>query len=204
MSKKISFLETDALKELGTMASGHAATALSKLIKRKIKINVPKGQIVNALEVPDILGGATKIVTVIFITIDSELMGALVLLLDQDNALKLANLMTKKNDALLTDFGVSSIKECGNICLNSYLNVLNEVTGIRISTSVPKIATNKMKILLDDVCLESRIRVDHALVLETNFQLNSTVIFGHFLFYLEADGFENILNGLEKYKRKAS
>ncbi len=204
MGKEVTFSQKAALKELGTMASVNAAAALAKLSKKRVKITVPRVQILNVLEVPDVFGGGDQIVTVIFITIDKKISGALVLLLDQANALKLANFITEKNESALSEFAVSSLKECGNICLNSYVNIINKVTGIRVSTSVPEIATNQMKTVLNEVCTRSEIQPDRALVLETAFQLNSTLVFGHFLLYLKASSFEKILDGLTEYRKEAS
>ena len=39
--------ELDVMKEIGSIGTGHAATALSKLLQREVRITIPKVQILD-------------------------------------------------------------------------------------------------------------------------------------------------------------
>ncbi|NLX01434.1 MAG: CheY-P-specific phosphatase CheC, partial [Syntrophomonadaceae bacterium] len=55
---KLSGLQLDALKEIGNIGAGNAATALAQMVQAKIDMTVPQVSILPFADVPDLLGGA--------------------------------------------------------------------------------------------------------------------------------------------------
>lgn len=55
--EKINPLQLDILKEIGNVGAGNAATALSAILNRKIKMNVPNVRIVSFDEMMEMAGG---------------------------------------------------------------------------------------------------------------------------------------------------
>jgi chemotaxis protein CheC len=55
-------LQLDTLRELSNIGMGHAATALSQLLRRGISLHVPNLTVTDIAEVPDLLGGAEMVV----------------------------------------------------------------------------------------------------------------------------------------------
>ena len=65
MSISISDLNSeqiDVLKEIGNIGAGNAITALSKMVSKRIDMNVPKVNIVEFKDVAELAGGPETIV----------------------------------------------------------------------------------------------------------------------------------------------
>ncbi len=56
----------DILKEIGNIGAGHAATALSKLLNKRIEMTIPDVRIISFDEMMDIVGGAENVVAAVF------------------------------------------------------------------------------------------------------------------------------------------
>ena len=61
---KLSSIQIDALKEIGNIGAGNAATALAQIVNAQIDMNVPKVNILPFDGVPEIIGGADSHVVV--------------------------------------------------------------------------------------------------------------------------------------------
>ncbi|MFP3472348.1 chemotaxis protein CheC, partial [Micrococcus sp. SIMBA_144] len=60
--KKITSMHLDILKEIGNIGAGHAATALSTLLDKKIDMKVPSVKVVSFDEMMDMAGGPDNVV----------------------------------------------------------------------------------------------------------------------------------------------
>ena len=66
-------LQKDALREIGNICAGNAATALSQLLKKKIHIDVPNILFLPTEEVPNVVGGANTLVLGLVIRVLGDL-----------------------------------------------------------------------------------------------------------------------------------
>ena len=55
-------LQIDVLREIGNIGAGNAATALAKMLNKKVDMDVPKVKILEFKDVNEILGGAEILV----------------------------------------------------------------------------------------------------------------------------------------------
>ncbi|MBP2665527.1 MAG: CheC, phosphatase, inhibitor of methylation, partial [Firmicutes bacterium] len=63
----LSPMQLDALREIGNIGAGNAATALSQIINRKIDMSVPRLNILPLSEVPDVVGGPDTMVAGVYL-----------------------------------------------------------------------------------------------------------------------------------------
>jgi chemotaxis protein CheC len=77
-SMKLNEKEFDALRECGNVGIGNAATALSKLINKKVEINIPETKFVPITKFANEFGGPEKIVSGIYLEISEDLRGIIV------------------------------------------------------------------------------------------------------------------------------
>ena len=89
---KLSDFQIDVLKELGNIGAGNAATALSKLLKKKISMYVPNVRIMEFKDVSNMLENAEKPVIGILIQITGDLPGYILILEYETAGLFLCNL----------------------------------------------------------------------------------------------------------------
>ena len=67
--------QLDALKEIGNIGSGNAATALSDMLDRSVSINVPVIRVLDYNDVVDSLGGPETILVGILLSLKGDVQG---------------------------------------------------------------------------------------------------------------------------------
>src|SRR4030042_743237 len=89
-------IQKDALKEIGNICAGNAATALSQLLNKKITIVVPQILFMPIEEVPNAVGGADKPVVGLILRVLGDIPSHILFIFSQKDALALASFMTQK------------------------------------------------------------------------------------------------------------
>ncbi len=135
-------LQLDAIREVGNVGAGHAATALSQMIGKKILITVPKVLCMPIDKTSDLVGGAKNLVAGVTMQVLGDVSAKIVLMLPRNSALQLAGLLTQtdlQQHQALSAMEHSAIKEAGNILAGAYLNALTEFLGLMLLQSVPQL-----------------------------------------------------------------
>ncbi|HPZ81667.1 MAG TPA: chemotaxis protein CheC, partial [Candidatus Atribacteria bacterium] len=73
--EKLNEMQLDALREVGNIGAGNAATALSKVVGKRVKMEVPLVKILPLKDVPDWLGGPEKEVLGVYLTMSGAANG---------------------------------------------------------------------------------------------------------------------------------
>lgn len=202
---RINSTHLDILKEIGNIGAGHSATALSKLLCRKIDMQVPNVRIVSFDEMMEFAGGAENIVAGIFLRIEGDLSGNMFFILQIPQATKLIqDLIGDKSFCFESDIqnemGISAFQEVGNILSGSYLTSLSDFTGMNLYPSVPGFSMDMVGAIIGYGLLELSQVSDFAIVIETeineNENPNNNNINGHFLLLPDPDSFEKIFTAL--------
>ena len=60
-------MQLDAIREVGNIGTGNAATALSKLLGRMIDMDVPKAELVSIYELAEHYGDPTELIAAVFV-----------------------------------------------------------------------------------------------------------------------------------------
>lgn len=137
----------DVLKEIGSIGTGNAATALSKVLSKKIEMTLPQVKILDFNKAIYELGGPETIVAGVLVQLYGEVNGMMLYLqkLDFINII-LESLMGKRiNDYMdLDEIERSALIEVSNIIISSYVNAISSLTGITINLSVPDVCVNML------------------------------------------------------------
>lgn len=185
MSLELTETQIDALKEVGNIGTGHAATALSQLIKKKIMITVPTARVIDIREVPNLLGDSNSIVAGIVMNVLGDITAKILLLLTRESALSLADMLLQKPvgaSKVLSEVGSSAIKETGNIVSGAYMNALNEFLGLMLLPSVPSLVFDIAGAILGSLAEGFEGMSQKILSVETQFsEANDKVINGYLL-----------------------
>jgi chemotaxis protein CheC len=162
----------DVLKEIGNIGAGNAATALAKLLNKKVEMKVPQIRIMGFSEVNEVLGGAETPVVGILLAVLGDISGYILFVLEQSAANTLVNiLMSKKPDEEMeyNEITLSALKEIGNILTSSYLSALSALTGLTIKPDVPALAIDMAGAILSVPAIEFGKTTDTVLYIETEF-----------------------------------
>jgi chemotaxis protein CheC len=194
-------MHLDVLREIGNIGAGNAATALAKLLNRKIDMDVPRAKILEFKEVNEILGGAELPVVGILLKVSGDLTGSIMFILQQHAAAMLVNmLMGRPADTAdqreFTDIEISALKEIGNILTGSYLSSLSALTNLRIISSVPDLAIDMAGAILSVPAIEFGKVSDTVLYIETEFSEGCTRVVGDFFLVPDYDTYDVLLRAL--------
>lgn len=191
--------QKDALKEIGNICSGNAATALSQLLNRKVNITVPRILFLPIEEVPTAVGGADKLVAGLVLQVLGDLPSTIIFIFSQKDALTLTSLMTRKpisNGSVISDLERSALKEIGVILANSYLGALGAFVGVGLVPRVPELIVDMAGAIVDYILIELSCASQFALLIESEFKEVTTSLVGHFFLIPNPAGLEIILKAI--------
>jgi len=191
-------MQFDVLKEIGNIGAGNATTALSTMINSKVDMNVPKVDLLDLKELPDMLGGAEEIVVGILITLEGEINGMMMFMMDQISACRIVNILMGKNSVLedFTEMEYSALREIGNIIAGAYLSSLSTLTGIKINASIPYMSIDMAGAILSVPAIEFGKVGDKALIIETQFTKDDSDVNGYFILIPTLESYDVILKSL--------
>ncbi len=162
----------DVLREIGNIGAGNAATALAKLLDKRIEMKVPQVRIMKSSEVSDVLGGAETPVVGILLRIQGDISGSMMFILDEPSARLLVNILMGKPleaDLDFDEMSSSVLTEIGNILAGSYLSALSNMTNLRIMPDVPALAMDMAGAILSVPAIEFGKTSDTVLYIENVF-----------------------------------
>lgn len=195
-------MQLDALKEIGNIGAGNAATALSKMVGKRVNMEVPLVRVIPLKEVPEWLGGPEKEVLGVYLSVFGALTGHILFVMTIDDALKIMHILLgdmapSRNQILeMDELASSAMGEIGNILSSSYLAALADFTGLHLNHSVPSIAVDMAGAIVDIVLIEISQHSDYALLIETVFVEEEDRITGYFMLIPDTGSLEIILQAL--------
>ncbi len=192
-------VQLDALQEIGNIGAGHAATALSQMVDRKILITVPQVKMVPFAELPDVVGGAETIVSAILIPFFGDIMGNVLFLLPEPGVLQMIDMLkgeSRGTTTEVTEADCALLQQTGSILTASYLNALTLLTGLALVPSVADYARDMVGAVMDTVVVDAASRGNTALVVETEFIETSYQVEGQLFFMPPPDSLNLILGKL--------
>ncbi len=195
---QIDSMQFDVLKEIGNIGAGNATTALSTMINGKVDMNVPNVALLEFKDLPDMVGGAENIVVGILITLEGEINGMMMFMMEQKSAYHLVNLLMGKTteDEVFTEMEYSALKEIGNIIAGAYLSSLSTLINIRIDASVPYMSIDMAGAILSVPAIEFGKVGDKALIIETQFSKDDSDVNGYFILIPTLESYSVILSSL--------
>jgi chemotaxis protein CheC len=198
MKEGIVLTETqkDALREIGNICAGNAATAISQLLNKKIDIVVPTIYFLPTEEVPDVVGGANALVAGLVLRVFGDLPSIIIFIFSQNDALKLASLMTGKQlseSSILGELEQSALKEIGIVLTNAYVGALSSFVGMGFVPSVPQLIIDMAGAIVDYLLIELSCKSSFALLIDSEFCEPTTSIKGRFLIIPNPEGLKIIL-----------
>jgi len=167
-------MELDALKELGNIGAGHAATSLSQLLDRTIEISVPKVYIVEISEILKALNRKPdEIIKSVVIGLNDieKIVGFLFFIFPNNVDKKIAEIMMVGEDML-----DSALAEVGNILGSSFCDALSEFLDIVLMPTTPKLVKDYILSVLDELLAQVATRSNQIIIFETQLKDEYNVV----------------------------
>ncbi len=202
---KITSFHLDALKEVGNIGAGHAATALSQLLNKKVDMSVPSVRIMSFNEMMQLVGGPEEIIASVFCRIQGGAPGTIYFIMPvKDASVLLQRLMGDPTITLeqeeASELAMSALQEVGNIVAGSYLSSFSDFTQLRLTPSTPASSIDMAGAILSFGLNELARYTDMAIVIDTRFsEIDEEVsnhINGYFFLLPDPSAFETIFQSL--------
>ncbi|MGE5371335.1 MAG: chemotaxis protein CheC [Solirubrobacterales bacterium] len=196
---QLSGMQLDALKEIGNIGAGNAATALAVMVNSKIDMTVPRVTVMPFDEVTERIGGAEKIVVGIYLGVSGSAKANILFLFEIERALALVDMLMGRQPGEtveLDEIGWSAMQEVGNIISGTYLNALAMFTQLTLLPTVPMMGMDMAGAIIDAVLAQYGAVGDYVLALETEFTKGNQDVVGHFFLLPEPGALDVILKAL--------
>lgn len=177
-----SHLQLDAMREVGNIGAGNAATALSVMLARPVDMDVPKAELVSIYELAEYYGDPLSMVSAVFVRSEGEFTCSLIFMQDENDAQKLVDLLICHQMGETALAGISEemrdsvLTEVGNIILSSFLNAINVLIGGTHVISVPGIAHDMLGSILDVVAAIFGQSDEYALIVNTALKVENVEV----------------------------
>jgi chemotaxis protein CheC len=189
----------DALKEVGNIGMGNAATSLSKLVNKKVNIDVPTLKLKLIENVPDMVVGAESHVSGTFMFVKGNLKGCILILFPTKTTNMICQVLSGSEEIdFLSEMNMSLMQEVGHILAGTYVSALADFFHMSISISPPYGTYDMAGAILDYILIEMSRNVEHALVFDTTFIFERNKCEGNFFLLLDPSSLDLVLKKIDE------
>lgn len=188
----LSEAQLDMLREIGNIGCGNAVTALSRLIKKKIDVNLTNVGIVSFEKLSEQFGNPKKKVCGIFSHIDKPSQATILQVFDMEPLMSVTVSLAKDNSSIdlkkikdkkdLDAFSISTITELGNILAGHYVSALGDLIGNRMMFDVPEFAMTDAGSLGEFLSKELHAISKYVIIIKTSINVIDLKLNGVFFF----------------------
>lgn len=129
---ELNVLELDTIREIGSIGTGNAATALSSMLGCEVRIDVPEVRIMGYNEAIDWIGGPEVITAGVVVRMGGEVNGIMLSVQQIEFVnLVLGHMVGREIEdySQLTELDRSALVEVGNIMISTFINALIRFSG---------------------------------------------------------------------------
>jgi len=175
----LSTLELDTLKEIGSIGTGNAATALSQLIGQQVRIRMPEVRIMGYNEAIEWIGGPEEITAGVLVKMGGQINGIMLSVQQLEFVnLVLESMMGKGVEDYfgLHEMESSALVEVGNIMISTFINALSGLADINIELTVPAFTVDMQGAIMAVPMAEYGGQSDYIMTIGGNFVCNGTEV----------------------------
>ncbi|MDR1548906.1 MAG: chemotaxis protein CheC [Hungatella sp.] len=172
-------LGLDLIREIGSIGTGNAATALSSLLGKTVRMTLPDVKILGYNNAIRVMGDPEEIVAAILVKMTGEINGLMLFILKLDFINEVLNSVMKhtiEDYYQLNVLETSALEEIGNIIIASYVNAMSNLSDVTINLSVPDIAVNMLGGILSVPIVEFGYQTDKMMMISGQFVIGGKVL----------------------------
>lgn len=148
---QLSSLEIDTLREIGSIGTGNAATALSQMMNQPVRITLPEVRIMEYNEAIEWIGGPEEVTAGVLVKMSGDIGGIMLSVQKLELVNVVLNAMLGESiDGYenLTELERSAMIEIGNIMISTFINALSGLADVNIKLTVPAFAVDMQGAIL--------------------------------------------------------
>lgn len=182
--EQLTSLEIDTLREIGSIGTGNAATALSQMLGKEVRITMPEVRIMGYNEAIEWIGGPEAVTAGVLVKMSGDVGGIMLSVqkLELINFI-LETMLDQGNQSYeeLQELQQSALIEVGNIMISAFVTALSGLAGININLTVPAFAVDMQGAILTVPMAEYGGMSDYLMTIGGNFVCNGQEIPSHLL-----------------------
>ena len=197
---KLNDMHIDALREIGNIGSGNAASALSTMLCCPVNISVPTVQVLDYNDAVDQMGGPEQMIVGSLISLEGDVQGMILFLLQKNFSSMMIKTLLCAEEApemeSIDEMGYSVIQEVANIMAASYLNAIGSLTGLTIGMSTPSLCIDMLGAILSVPAIYYANISDKIIYIQDEFSGHDFRAPSHILLIPDMDSLKNIMGKL--------
>ncbi|MBO8180974.1 MAG: chemotaxis protein CheC [Archaeoglobus sp.] len=165
-------MELDALKELGNIGVGKAATSLSQMLGKLVEMSVPKAMVVKIQNLHKVIDAEEMVAGVVtgLDDIENGQSGFLYITFPEPSSQRLAEiLLGNGSDEEMVD---STLMEIGNILSSAFCDATAEMLGITLIPTPPSFGRDFAIAVIDAIISQLAEKSDYVIFFETKLEVS--------------------------------
>jgi len=185
--------QLDALRELASIGSGTAATALAQMLGRPVELAVPRALALPLADALDAVGEPDAMVASVVLPVGGDAEIVVLLLFSYSCAASLCELLGVEPRSELGD---SALGEIGNVLGASAVGALAQMTGLALEPQPPHVLHDMLGAVVASVLAATAGDLDLALVLDAELGVEEAACGLSFLLLPTSGGAAELLGRL--------
>ncbi len=201
LARKVIYSQGTPLEVVNNTSAIQASMSLSQFTGREIRVSFPESRLIPIGQVGETMGGDEASVGGIYIEVQGDLRGGILLVLPFNNLLEMEDLVHGRPVGTTTELSnvdLSAMCEMGNILSASFINTMADSTGLMVAPGVPEISVDMCLPVIDSVLAHFNQPGDEILITEAVIYGSGTEnVVCHLVLFLEPDSLKKLMNALE-------
>ena len=168
----MNYMEMDVIREVGSIGTGNAASALSSLLGTQVRMVLPQVTVQDFNTALNTVGNPESIVAAVMVKMSQEINGIMLFILKLDLINDISGRLLDhqiEDHTMLGEMDISAVNEVGNIMISSFVNALSGLADVEVSLSVPEIAVNMLGGILSVPMAELGYQTDKLMMIRGKF-----------------------------------
>lgn len=192
----------NVFREISNIGSGNASNSLAMMLNEMVDIGIPKSDMIEFADITNSYSSPEELVVGAVLQLSDDMEGFVMVIMKVESALNLlAKLSGKETICDINDYEevckeLSSIGEICNILCGTYLTSISDMTGLRITPSIPYFSVDMVMAIMNlPISLYGPIS-DSILCIETDFFTTDKKVEGKYYFIPKVESCNKLLSSL--------
>lgn len=169
---KNSAVNLDRLQEIVSHGFNNAARGFSDMIGEKLQVAGASVRSISLQEIPMVLGGPENDAVGIYLRVEGDISGQVIIILPFEKALELSDMLMELKPGTTKKLGsieLSALAEVGNLTGTFFLNAMSELTGVNSRPSPPAVMVDMVGSIMDVIIATMGDIQPKVLMFQSNF-----------------------------------
>lgn len=193
--------EIATLRTLGAIGANNAAQALTKMIGSVVSVMTVGAKMLPIEKLAETVGSPEDIVSTATMPLYGDVSGSTALVLPQESALKLSDLLLKQpigTTKELDEMSESALKETANIVAGTFLAALSNYVELNMIEGVPSLTTDMVRATVDNILAKFTVRLKVAVAFQIDFEFGAVGLNGYAFVLFDPDSANKVITQLRE------